>query len=52
LRDGTTDFLPHLLRPILQYCTIIPHYLVLLLRASVNKLQVTDTFVIRDVVLW
>jgi len=37
-RDGTTDFLPLLFRPIVQYCTIIRHYLVLLLRALVNKL--------------
>lgn len=42
-RDGTTDFLPHFFRPIFQYCTITGPYLVLLLRASGNKLQ----FVIR-----
>ena len=48
-RDGTTDFLPHPFRPIVQYCTIIRHYLFLLLRASVNKLQFTDSFVIRGI---
>jgi hypothetical protein len=36
-QDGTTNFLPHLFRPIVQYCTIILHYLVLLLITSVNK---------------
>jgi hypothetical protein len=51
-RDGTTDFLPHFFRPIVQYCTIIRHYLVLLLRESVNKLQFTDSFVIKGIVLW
>jgi hypothetical protein len=51
-RDGTSDFLPHLFRPIVQYCAINRHYLVLLLRVPVNKLQFTDSFVIRGIVLW